>query len=410
MKLKAFKYWAMIALISSNVSLFAQNKSNKTHKSEDKDARSINIDVPDIDIDIPDIDVRIDLKDLEKMNIALADLDLKLDNLGDNLAETLKDISFDININDNQDLNFNSVEKTKTFSRSYTVNRDDKLAIDNQFGTIVINTWAKNEIKVDVTMKATEGSENEAAKLLEGININETKSNNLISLRTSIKQEKNNWGFRSGKDKRGIQINYTIYMPAGNPLDITNKFGGTVISDFNGVINVNSSYGSFSGKRLTNPANRIKVSYGSASIEQLKAGKIDVAYGSLDIENAERLSADIKYSSSKIGRLSGSGDFNIKYAGGFKIDEIDENLKDLNIDGAYSSMSLGFDPKSNFNFDVTVNYASFGYDSDKVNISSKTPDEHARGFNPSKNYKGTFGKGSDTKVVIQSNYGSVKFN
>jgi hypothetical protein len=197
-------------------------------------------------------------------------------------------------------------------------------------------------------------------------------------------------------------------MPSKNPLDITNKYGGTSVPNFDGVLNINSSYGSFSGKELRNPANRIKVSYGSANIANLKAGSLDISYGSLKLGSAGKLSADVSYSNATIGKLNEDGSLNLRY-GGLKIEQVDDNVKNLNVNAAYTSVALGFVPNANFNFDVTVSYSGFNYNNDKVKLTSTEPSENSRGFNPIKNYKGTYGNGSGARVIIKSNYGGVKF-
>jgi hypothetical protein len=64
---------------------------------------------------------------------------------------------------------------------------------------------------------------------------------------------------------------------------------------------------------------------------------------------------------------------------------------------------------SNFNFDVSVSYASFNFGSNnKINVVSKEPANN-KSWNVTQNYKGQYGKASDAKVVIRSNYGSVQF-
>jgi hypothetical protein len=304
-----------------------------------------------------------------------------------------------------------TAEKVKTLSKSYPVDAKDKLAINNQYGKVTINTWPKNEIKVDVEIKAYESSDDKAQDLLDGVSISESRQGDLISFKTNINNRNISWWSRTknGKEsKRGVQINYVVYMPAKNPLDITNRYGSTVLADFEGPVNINSSYGSLTGGNLGNAANRIKVSYGSANIESFSAGSMDLAYGSLKLARADKLSADIRYSSAKIGKLTSGGNLDLAY-GDCKIETLDKSIKNLVVNASYSGLNIGIDEAANFEFDVTVSYAGFNFNDDKVKITSRTPGENAKGFNPTKNYKGTFGKGSDSRVIIKSNYGGVKF-
>lgn len=304
-------------------------------------------------------------------------------------------------------------EKTKLISKSYAVDRNDKLSIDNLYGKVAVHTWTKNEIKISIEIKAYESSESSAAQLLESVNINELRNGDLISYKTSFeKTSVNFWSkIRNGKEeRRGVQVNYEIFMPAKNPLDITNRYGSTEIDDFNGPVNISSSYGSFSSGSLDNAANQVKITYGSASINNFSKGKLSVSYGSLKLDKGEDLTANIRYSSARISQLSGSGTFDIAYTGGFKIDEVERNVRNLVINSSYSGLTLGIKQGADFDFDVTVSYAGFNFDDERVNLINKVADSSKpRSWSPTKNYKGSIGKGSDSRIIIKSNYGSVKF-
>jgi hypothetical protein len=360
----------------------------------------------------------LDLK-LAKLDDAMKDFEIKLvphlAAIGKQVELQMRDFDPQVSVNfsdgsqpdPGDDNNYSqTAEKVKTLSKSYQVDAKDKLAINNQYGKVSVNTWTKNEIKVDVEIRAYEASDDKAQDLLDGVNISESRQGDLISFKTNINNKNIT---KNGKEsKRGVQINYVVYMPAKNPLDITNRYGSTVLADFDGPVNINSSYGSLTAGDLGNPANRLKVSYGSANIESFSSGSLDVAYGSLKLANADKLNADIRYSSAKIGKLTTGGNLDLSY-GDCKIENLDKSIKNLMVNASYSGLNIGIDDAASFNFDVTVSYAGFNFNDDKVNITSKTPDENAKGWNPTKNYKGTYGKGSESRVIIKSNYGGVKF-
>ena len=325
------------------------------------------------------------------------------------------DIEGNVNQSSNQpDVNANYVqasEKVKTMSKTYAADANDKLSISNQYGKVVVNTWGKKEFRIDIEIKSYESSDSKAQEQLDAVSISESKQGDLVSFKTNIDKKNISWWSRTknGKEeKRGVQINYVVYMPVKNPLDITNRYGSTILPDLDGPLSINSSYGSLTTQTLNNPANRVKVSYGSASIEGYSSGMLDVSYGSLKLANADKLSADIRYSSAKIGKLTSGGNLDLAY-GDCKVESVDKSIRSLVINSSYSGLTMRIDEAANFNFDVTVSYAGFNFNDDKVNITSRTPDENAKGWNPTKNYKGVYGKGSDSRVIIKSNYGGVKF-
>ncbi|MBC7743860.1 MAG: hypothetical protein H7096_02020 [Flavobacterium sp.] len=420
MKLKVYKTIIFIAALLFNQHLLAQDlrpplqeQSNKI-KSE----KRLNV-LPEFNNELKGIYIKLPNIDLLLKNLEF-NIEPVIAGLEQNLENVLSQIDFDIVVTDDQnlpDLNTDgknyvqASEKVKNLSKSYSVDSKDKLAINNQYGKVVINTWKKNEIKVEVEIKAYESSDSKAQDLLNAVSIAESRQGDVISYKTNINKSSMNWWSRTkngNEEKRGVQVNYTVYMPSVNPLDLTNKYGSTTLSDFEGPVNINSSYGSLAAQNLSNPANRIKISYGSAALKSFSSGVLDVSYGSLKLDNADKMSADIRYSSAKIGRLTSSGKIDVAY-GSCRIEEMDKNVKNLVINSSYSGLTIGIDESANFNFDVTVSYAGFNFNDDKVNITNQTPDENVKGFNPTKNYVGTYGKGSDARIIIKSNYGGVKF-
>lgn len=304
--------------------------------------------------------------------------------------------------------------KTKTYSKSYSVDRDDKLQISNMYGKVTINTWGKNEVKVDVEIKAYADDDDKAQDLLNRISISDSKDNNAVSFATKIKNDNGGnsfWGIFGSNGKTSVRkavINYTVYMPAKSALDVTNKYGAVILPDLFGKLNIKNSYGSLVAKTLYNTDNHISVSYGSAGIDYLSGGDLAVAYGSLNLQSGGKLNTQISYGSGKIGKLNASSIINVRY-GGLQVDAVENAVKSLSVSSDYSPVKLG--AVGNADFDITVHYAGFSYDNDNVSISSKTPADDAKSWSSTKNYKGKVGKGSaERTIIIRSNYGGVKID
>jgi hypothetical protein len=200
-------------------------------------------------------------------------------------------------------------------------------------------------------------------------------------------------------------------MPSKNALTITNRYGSTIIPDFEGKLTINSSYGSFVAKSLTNPSSDITSRYGSTAIESLKGSQLKVSYGSLLLGSCDNINADISYSSAKISSIKTSGNINVRYGGGLKIAELDKNFKGLSVNSTYAGVQLGLNSDQNFNFDVSVHYGSFNYGDHGITLIDKSPSDDDRGWSSTKTYKGHVGKGSSDKTIsIKTSYGSVKFD
>src|SRR5258708_5954629 len=135
--------------------------------------------------------------------------------------------------------NGEDIDKKKTISKSYTVTKEDKLEIENSFGNVMISTWDKNEIKVDIEIGAKANTEAKAQDMLDEIEVSDHQGGHTISFKTDVgdindhgKHNKNN------DDDRKFYIDYTVYMPAVNPLQIENSFGKIKIPNMSGQVNL----------------------------------------------------------------------------------------------------------------------------------------------------------------------------
>jgi len=305
-------------------------------------------------------------------------------------------------------------EVTKAYSKSYNVDRDDKLVLDNKFGKITVNTWNKNEFKVEAQIRADAMETDEAQKLLDGVKIEDNKDGSTVSFATKIETNdgNNSWGMGTTNGKafvRKVFINYTIYMPSKNPLQITNRFGGIELPDFDGKVTVNSTYGNFTARKLTNTANEI-TTRGATTIESLNGGQLKVQYGSLDVGTAENLNVDANVSAVKIGKIKSGATLNVRYGPGIQISDLDKSVKNLSVTTYIAPLEVNFNNNQNFDFDVTVRNNNFDYGNHDVTITSPSAEEGRR-YNPTKNYKGHLGKGNADKLItIKSEFAPVKFN
>ncbi len=308
--------------------------------------------------------------------------------------------------------------KTKSYSKSYPVDKDDKLVLDNQYGKVTVNTWAKNEVKVDAEIKAYANDDAETQKLLDQTTVADSKANSTVSYTTTIDKKdgsNNMWGSWSTNGKsyvHKVEINYTVYMPAKNALSLSNRYGGVTLPDLDGKLSINTTYGNFTAKNLTNADNEITLRYSDGNIASLNGGKLNCSFGNtLKIDAANNLNLEAKYISADIAKLKSSGNISMRYGDGIKIGDLDKNLKSLNINADYADVTLGLDSKENFDFDVTVSYSTFNYGNHDVTVTSKSPEDDARRWSSTKNYKGHLGKGDPAKTVtIKSRFNPVNFN
>lgn len=366
-------------------------------------------------------------------------------NVSPNVSES-STVTITSTTNRAQEIDDDGPMRSKTFSKSFSLSQSDKVNLSNQYGSITIKTWDKNEIKVDADIKAYAKTAEEAQKLLDNVSISANKDGDAVSYRTTIADTRGNWGssIRNGKVlwRREMKIHFTVYMPSANALTASQTYGGITMADFAGPTSLKVQYGNLVAGNLSNSNNYISVQYGKANLENVNAAKIKHQYGGgitiatigtlelnaqytsarigtiknsstikhqygdgVTITNAGTLNVDAQYTSVKIAKLKGDLTTKIQY-GKLNIEEVETGSKMLNVNADYTSVNLGFSPSFQASFDVAVRYGDFRYGS---NVKAKRLGE-GRDYSSSKNYTGEIGKGSGTaKVSIKANYDSVTF-
>lgn len=231
--------------------------------------------------------------------------------------------------------------KAKTFSKAFAVDRGDKVNLNNQYGGITIKTWDKNEVKVDVDIKAYANTEAEAQKLLDDVNINASKSGDLVSFKTTMSDNDGNRGSgsRNGKKwRREVKVYYTVYMPAVNALTASQEYGNITMDNFTGPTSLKVQYGNLTAGDLNSNNNYVSVQYGKCVLQDVNQARIKHQYGGgLTIASVGTLDLDAQYTSAKITTIKNSAIIKHQYGGGLTIG----TAGSLTLDLQYTSVNIG---------------------------------------------------------------------
>jgi len=275
-------------------------------------------------------------------------------------------------------------EKKKSYSKSYPLSSSDKVVLSNQFGEMKIQTWDKNEVKVDATITTKSDDDGRAQSRLDRITIDDDKSGSTVSFTTKFADEKEK--DKGDKDNRGrnesMSINYTVYLPATATLSATNQFGAMSIPDYRGEATLVSKFGSLTAGKIDN-AKKISVEFGQVDIAQVRNGDVEV-----------------NFSSGNIKGFAGNVNASFSHSSAIKLD-IDNDAKGLKIDNSFSTLYLDMNRSFNGTYDITT---SFGNVDNKSSFAIKQQGDDKHGF--TKRYSGTSGSGG-TKVTVNSSYGEV---
>lgn len=196
---------------------------------------------------------------------------------------------------------------TKEIKKTHSLTNDGALYLENKYGDIVINGWDKNQIEIVVNIEANGKNENKAEELLGLINSNIEVSNKLVVVKSEIIKKKT--GFFNkyiGKidpfknEKANTVINYTISLPKHAEIEILNRYGDVVISDWNGKLKTTVEHGDI--RILDSITNSdLSINYGKLRANTLYDTKISAKEASVSINNSKQLKLDSNGSDITLG-------------------------------------------------------------------------------------------------------------
>jgi hypothetical protein len=284
-------------------------------------------------------------------------------------------------------------KKQRLINKSYDVTAEDKLTIDNQFGNVVVSTWDKPQITVDIEISAKAASDSKAQDIMDKINVHDSHDGHTIRFKTDVDEIHNANGLKGNKGRddnnRGFYIDYVVHMPAGNGLTIENSFGKTEVPALSGPVSLTSKFGSLNAGKLDN-AEEIDVEFGKADIEAVNNGKIAFKF---DKE-------------ARIGRVEGSVKISCEFSQNVQI-HLTDNIHDLSLFESYSGVRLFVDKDLSANFEVHTSFGRFHNESD-FNIDEKN-EEGDTGPRFDRDYAGKAGDGK-ARIRIKSSFGSVRLS
>jgi hypothetical protein len=339
-------------------------------------------------------------------------------------------------------LTIKAEEVTKDFHKEYTAGAATILDINNKYGDVVIQSWDKDQVVIDVKITVKLPNQEKAQKLLSFIDVIFSETNNLITAKTVIDDKFSFTGW--GSDSKNFSIDYTIKMPAVTALTLVNKYGNTDIDQLNGLVNLDIKYGNLTAGKLTRgnikPLNSLNLAYGKGTIDEAGWLDLTVRYvGSFGMEKSQALLLDSKYSklslgetssivgeskydniridkinnfvldngycTVKIGELTKKLTYNGSY-GSFEVETIPAGFEKIYTDTRYMGIRLGIDESASYKLDAKLSYGGLKYDEDKFKNQKRIIE------NNSSEISGTIGdeESPSAEVNISSSYGTISLN
>jgi len=191
-------------------------------------------------------------------------------------------------------------EFTRTYNREFSTTADGMTALYNKYGTVNVKTWQNNSVKIDITIVVNANSQREADKVFDRIKVNFANAAGYVKAETMIEQKS---GIAWDKEYKDFKINYEVFMPIGNQLDLKNKYGNSYVAPLNGKLIAEIKYGDLRTEVVNNDAD-LNLGYGKGYISRANNIYGQVSYAELTVTEARAIQLDTKYSELRGDRVT----------------------------------------------------------------------------------------------------------
>lgn len=185
---------------------------------------------------------------------------------------------------------------TQGFHRTYSLNAQGKVSLDNINGPVHISSWDRNEVKVDAVKHA------DSQERLDEARIQVDADSNEISIETKYPEHSD-----YGRGTNPAWVEYTLKVPRNVRLDEIKLINGSLdISGISGEVHTSCINGTLSAKELTGPM-KLSTINGLAEAELSHAGSDRVEISSVNGPVKVTLPSDAKAqitASSVTGKIS----------------------------------------------------------------------------------------------------------
>jgi len=326
--------------------------------------------------------------------------------------------------------------KEKKISKEFQVNSNATIEVNNSYGNLDIITWDENRVVFEITITTNGSNEEKVQKKLDDITVVFNASSSLVSAATTFNKNKSSsWWKWNTSSNVNMKINYVIKMPISNNVNLSNDYGGINLDKLLGSAIISCDYGKITTKGLMAENNVLNFDYTQNSyFEYINSGEINADYSEYTVAKSKKLviiadytkssveiAEDVTYNCdygsitiNKANNVTGNGDYlttrigdvykdvtlNADY-GSIKIDRMTANAGNLEINSDYVGITVGYDSRYHFDFDIHLEYASLR-DDEGLEFYKKDVESS------SKYYSGYHvNSGSGNVMKINSEYGSV---
>src|SRR5690606_35214775 len=164
--------------------------------------------------------------------------------------------------------------ETKVIDKSFTVNPNAELRINNKYGNINMTTWDRNTIEFHIEIKVDGANADRVKDRINSISVEFKANPNLVSAETIIKNIRNS-----------------------NNINITRRYGNILLDQLKGSSVIQLDYGNMSLGKIEIALNTWDLDYvTSANVDFVKSVHMDLDYSKVNIKKSELINLTADYS------------------------------------------------------------------------------------------------------------------
>lgn len=199
---------------------------------------------------------------------------------------------------------------TENISRSFLVEEQTTIEITNKYGEVIVNTWDKDSVVINVEVTVYGKSNN--YKTLNRVDIDFDHFGEFLTVETVLDRNstffKEMWNnvsdYSNNKlSKSKISIDYDVTIPTNASFNLVNKFGNVFISNHTGILNLELSHGDLKANELDGPT-KIDLSFGKGNLKKMNKGNFQLRSYDLDIRKGGDISLESASSEVSIDEVS----------------------------------------------------------------------------------------------------------
>lgn len=184
------------------------------------------------------------------------------------------------------------------FIETYKLEAGSELILDNTNGSVSIESWDKNEVRIEAEKMVRARNRRDAERIMERVRIEVEQRRNYLEIRTDYPKLKSGfWGSLFG-DNVSISVSYRLLVPNELDMDIKTVNGKVDISEVAGKIRVKTTNGGIHVYEAEGSVDA-KTTNGSIEVQLLKFSEDeDMSFrttnGGIKVYFPEDLRADIE--------------------------------------------------------------------------------------------------------------------